>query len=111
MLRKILIAALAGLGLGYGSAFTFFTHSWTAIIAWGIAGAIVGAFAADGKQAIWMGGAFGAALAISFLLGVFGGTADKLPSYFVLVLVMLPVGALGGIVSAWVGHAIRRRVG
>ena len=107
---KLSASALIGVLIGYGSTFTLFTHSWTALVGWGIAGAIVGSFASTRKLALWMGGLYGAGLSITFLLGAFGGTPDKIPTYLLLVLVFTPIGAVGGLVSSYVGYAIHSSI-
>ena len=108
MKRNTPITALIGFLVGYSSTFTLFTHSWTAIIAWGIVGVVIGAFTIERNAALWNGFAYGALLSIAFLVGVFGGTADKIPSYLALVAALAPLGAIGGAIASALGFYVRR---
>jgi hypothetical protein len=98
--------ALVGIICGFISAHTLFSHSYTAIIFWGIVGLVVGWFTPN-EEVRTIGVHYGFMLILSFLLFNFGGTSDKLFVFILISLLFSIVGGLGGWLSVYVGHSIK----
>ena len=104
---QILLSVLAGLVVGFASARGLLLSSWVALLPWFVAGVLIGGFANARGLAIWSGAAYGVALSVSFLVTGFQGAPEQLQSFLILTALLSIVGAAGGIVSAWVGYAVR----
>lgn len=109
MKNTLLVAGVVGLVVGYGSTFTLFIHSWTALLAWACIAVVLGAFTTTtDKEAIVGGALYGFLLCMAFLIGGFQGSSDKLPLFIALSGVLSMIGVVGGALASWVGlHAAR----
>ncbi len=102
------IAILVGAVVGILSAH-FALGPVASFIFWGVSGIALGLFVKDKKTIIWSGILYGILLSISFLFSSFGGTADKIAGYSIFILALCPVGALGGILTVFIGSKLRRK--
>lgn len=95
-----------GIICGFISAHTLFSHSYTAIIFWGVVGLITGWFTPN-KEIRTMGFSYGFMLILSFLLFNFNGTSNKLFGFILISLLFSIGGAFGGWLSVYVGNWTR----
>ncbi len=103
-------AAVAGIAAGLASLTPLLAGKWTNLILWAVVGLVIGLFA-SGRRAILLAGiVYGVFLSFTFLLAGFGGSPDKLPQFLVLTLGLSVVGALGGVVTVFIGSRLRRLV-
>jgi hypothetical protein len=107
----LIISAIVGIVCGIASVTVFVTAQWANLILWALAGIGLGFFAVGRRAVLWTGIVYGVFLSASFLLVGFQGTPDKLPAFLVLTLGLSVVGALGGIVTVFVGSQLRRLLG
>ncbi len=106
-LKKIILVSLAaGLLAGVASNTLFLRGTWLNIPFWGIIGVVIGGFTQNKQERIWSGIWFGVALGLAFMVSAFGGTPDKIPAYAVLTIIVCVAGALGGLVSVFIGSWI-----
>src|SRR6185369_5503395 len=97
------LSAVVGVCTGLLSTYPVMLSVVASLVFWAMVGLGLGFFADERKTVMYSGGAYGVALAISFLLSRFGGTAQQLPSYLLLVFGLSLVGMAAGIVTAWLG--------
>jgi hypothetical protein len=79
------------------------------LLPWAIIGCLLGLYSPTKKSALCNGAAYGFSIAYSFMLAGYSGTAPittRLAPFMVLGL----VGALGGLVLAYVGWAIKNYI-
>ena len=107
MRLKILLAGLSGVVCGTITAY-FFPRAWMDLALWVIAGILVGLFAASKKEVIWSGIIYGFLLTLSFLISGFQGSTDQLGVFALLCLALGAVGALCGLILAYIGSTLRR---
>jgi hypothetical protein len=103
-----LFSSLVGMMCGFISSHTLFSGSWLAIIFWGVVGLALGFFVNETAKASWCGVLFGLFLTVIFLLAGFQGTANNLPGFLLLTLVLSFVGMAGGAISVLSGRWLRR---
>ena len=103
-----IISGIIGLAAGLGTTYPYNLRFLPAIILWGVTGLIVGVLTKDNREATRAGIIYGVLLAISFLLSRFGGSPNKLPAYFLLILVLSIGAAIGGVIAALVGSKLKR---
>ncbi len=94
--------------LGFISAKTFFAHSWTALIPWGIAGLAVGLASKNRKSALWNGAIYGFFLPMSFTIFGFQGNNGSVPALLLLAIILGVIGAGCGMVLSLTGKSVRR---
>lgn len=105
---NVIAASLLGVLLGALGNQGVLRGSWLNLAVWGLAGGALGLFIADRKQATRAGLAYGASLLLAFMLSGFGGTADKLPGFLLLTLVITALGTLCGWIAVSAGSLLRR---
>jgi hypothetical protein len=103
----LIIAAIVGIACGLASQSSLLTGQWANLIVWAIAGIILGLFVAVRRMVVWVGIVYGVCLSFSFLLLGFHGSPDKLPGFLALTLGLSVIGAIGGIVTVFVGSRLR----
>ena len=106
----LIVAGIWGVLIGLGTTYPYSLRFLPAIILWGVGGLIVGFLTRNNSEALRAGTAYGVLLAVAFLLSRFGGSPDKLPSYFVLIAVLSVGAAIGGIIATYVGSKIKKLI-
>ena len=104
----VLIAAVVGIVCGLVSLSSLLAGQWASLIVWGLAGVVLGWFTAGRRLIVWTGVVFGVCLTLTFLLGGFRGSPDRLPGFLVLTLGLSVVGAIAGLVTVYIGSRLRR---
>lgn len=104
------ISAVVGIACGLASQSSLLAGQWLNLVLWGIVGVVLGIFTNERRMIVWAGILYGFSLSVSFLLAGFQGSADKLPGFLLLTLVLSVVGAMGGLVTVFVGSRLRRIV-
>ena len=99
-----LMSAILGAVVGLISAKTFFAHSWTALLPWGLIGLVVGYPAKTKKIVVMSGAIYGFILPVVFTLTGYQGSGPWKPAFFLLALVLGIVGAGCGIALALIGQ-------
>jgi len=74
---------------------------------WGLAGLGLGFFTSGRSSILWTGIVYGVSLSFSFLLSGFGGRPEVFLSFILLTLLLSVVGALGGILTVFIGSRLR----
>jgi hypothetical protein len=103
----LFVSALVGIVCGLASNSRLLAGQWANLVVWGIAGIVLGLFASGRRVIVWAGILFGFFLSISFLILGFQGSSDKLPAFLVLTLGLSVIGAVGGLVTVFVGSRLR----
>jgi hypothetical protein len=103
-------AVLVGAACGLASLSPWLAGQWANLIVWAVAGVALGLLAAGRRMIVGAGIVYGVCLSLTFLLGGFRGSPDKLPGLVVLTLALSVIGAIGGIVTVWAGSWLRGRV-
>ncbi len=103
----VLIAAIAGILCGLVCTYPAQLGPIPSIIIWTAGGILVGLLV-RGSRIILPGIVYGVVLSFVFLLSRFGGSLSKLPKYLLFVSAMSIAGAIGGVVSAFIGSKLRR---
>lgn len=80
------------------------------ILLWTVGGLIVGWLTQDQRTTIQSGVVYGMVLTSVFLFSRFGGTPDHILQYALFVAVMSIGGAIGGLVTAFIGAWLRKRI-
>jgi fucose 4-O-acetylase-like acetyltransferase len=106
----LFFSAALGIACGLASQSSFLAGQWANLILWGIAGVLLGLFTNGRRVMIWAGITYGVCLSIAFLLSGFQGSADKLPGFLALTLALSVIGAIGGLVTVFVGSRLRQIV-
>ena len=71
---------------------------------------MLGYFVARGTKAvIWLGILYGVFLSVFFLFSRFGGTSDKIFGYSLFVAALSIVGAVGGMITVFIGSQLQRK--
>ncbi len=104
----VVTAAIAGIVCGIASNHGFLQGQWLNLVLWGFVGAILGLFVNSRNSMLKTGTIFGIFLVLSFLYSGFQGTASVIPSFILLSIVLALLGALCGIVCAYVGFEGRK---
>ena len=104
----LIISGVVGIACGLVSHTPFLEGQWLNLAVWGIVGIALGLFTIGTRLTIWAGLVYGFCLSVTFLVSGFQGSADKLPAFLLLTLVLSLVGALGGLVTVYVGSRLRR---
>jgi uncharacterized membrane protein len=103
------LAAVVGIVCGFLS-----THAlnigWLNLVFWGAAGIALGYFSATKKDTLLVGAIYGFFLSISFLFSGFQGAPDKFAGFALFSLGLSIIGALGGLVSAFVGGWLKSKL-
>lgn len=105
--RLLFVSALVGIILGLISHISFLSGPVINLAMWGLAGFGLGFFAADRSSILWTGIVYGVSLSFSFLLSGFGGRPEVFPSFILLTLLLSVVGALGGLLTVFIGSRLR----
>jgi hypothetical protein len=103
----LIASAVAGIVCGLVSLTPFLAGQWANLVLWAVAGLVLGLFAAGRRMILWAGILFGVFLSFTFLLAGFQGSPDKLPGFLLLTLGLSVVGALGGLVTVFIGSRLR----
>src|SRR5262249_22474441 len=106
----LIAAAVAGLAAGLASVTPLLAGKWTNLVLWAVVGLVIGWFASGRREGLIAGIVYGVILSFTFLLAGFGGTPDRLPGFLLLTLGLSVVGALGGVVTVFMGSRLRRLV-
>jgi len=101
-------AGVVGIACGLASNTPWLAGKWLNLVVWALAGIALGFFAPGRAQIIWMGVVYGFLMSVTFLISGFQGTPDHLPGFLVLTLALSLVGALGGLVTVFIGSRLRR---
>ncbi len=104
----LFFSAVVGITCGLASQTSFLAGQWLNLVLWGIAGVVLGLFTTGRRLIVWTGIVYGFFLSVTFLISGFQGSADKLPGFLVLTLALSVIGAIGGLVTVWVGSRLRR---
>jgi hypothetical protein len=104
-----IIGGVMGVACGLISVTPWLTGRWVSLIIWGVVGVLLGLWVTKGRPVVWTGLVYGFCLSVTFLLAGFQGSADKLPAFLALTLVLSVVGAAGGLLTVFVGAWLRRR--
>src|ERR1051325_8125433 len=102
-----LISAVVGIVYGLASHISFLSAPLTNLALWGLAGLGLGFFANGRRMILWTGIVYGRCLSISFLASRFQGRPQSIPGFILLTLLLSVVGALGGVVTIFVGSKLR----
>jgi hypothetical protein len=106
----LIASAVAGIAAGLASLTPLLSGKWTNLVLWAVVGLIIGLFA-QGRRAILLAGiVYGVFLSFTFLLAGFGGSPDRLPAFLLLTLGLSLVGAIGGVVTVFIGSRLRQLV-
>lgn len=105
----LVLAIVVGAVVGWLCARVVFVGSAVALIPWALLGMLFGYFSPGWRFAVIVGAIYGFALADSFLIAGYEGTAP-LTSVILLFAALGLVGAVGGIVSALAGQGIYQLV-
>jgi hypothetical protein len=104
----LIVSGLVGIACGLVSHSRFLEGQWANLVVWGIVGVALGWFTNGTRQIVWVGIVFGFLLSVSFLISGFQGSADKLPGFLILTLVLSVAGIVGGLAAVFVGSRLRR---
>lgn len=105
---RCVIAAAIGGALGVIGARWVFVGSWLSLVPWGIAGLALGAWCSRLKAAILLGGCYGFALGVAFMVAGYRGSAallTRMPFFGIIGLIC----AMFGIGLTVVGSLISRQ--
>ena len=106
--RYSLIAIVIGIICGFLS-----THilliGWYNLFFWAAVGILIGWFGKEKKTTLWAGAWYGFFMSMSFLLSGFQGSSDKFFSFVIFSLGLSIVGALGGMLTAWIGYSFSKK--
>ena len=102
-----LLAAILGIVCGFLSTHAFYI-GWFDLVFWGVFGIGVGLCSGDKKTTAWAGIVYGFCLSISFLFSGFQGTSDKLLGFAALSFGLSIIGALGGLLTAYLGSWLKK---
>ena len=102
--RPVAVGVLTGLA----STYPWALGPQPSLVLWALVGTLSGLWIGRTGPILTCGIASGVALTVAFLYSRFGGAASSLPGYTIFVLAMSIVGAIGGIVTLFVGSRIRR---
>lgn len=103
----LFVSALVGIVCGLASQSSLLAGQWLNLVVWGIAGVVLGLFANGRRVMIWAGIVYGFFLSVTFLISGFQGSPDKLPGFLVLTLALSVIGAIGGLVTVFIGSRLR----
>ncbi|SRR5258706_8139816 len=103
-----IIAGVVGIACGLVSHTFLLEGQWFNLVVWGIAGIVLGVFAQGRRQFVGVGIVYGVFLSVTFLLSGFQGSPGNLPGFLVLTLLLSVVGALGGLVTVFIGSWLRK---
>jgi hypothetical protein len=106
--RMPIIGGVLGIACGLVSHTSFLEGKWANLIVWGLAGIVFGLFLRDTRQIVWAGIAFGFLLSVTFLIAGFQGSANNLPAFLLLTLVLSVFGIGGGLAAVFIGSRVRR---
>lgn len=102
-----LVSAMVGIVLGLISHISFLSGPLINLAMWGLAGLGLGFFASGRSSILWTGIVYGVSLSFSFLLSGFGGRPEAFPGFILLTLLLSVVGALGGLLTVFIGSKLR----
>jgi hypothetical protein len=108
---KIILSILAGVILGFLSARTIFVGSWLSLVPWAMAGLLVGYWSGK-RQAIINGALYGFAIAFTFMLAGYSGSASlvsRVPFFALLGLIGAVCGAALGFTGGRVRNLVEKR--
>jgi len=106
----VLVSAVVGMVLGLISHISFLSGPLINLALWGLAGLGLGFFATSRSSILWTGIVYGVSLSFSFLLSGFGGRPEVFPSFILLTLLLSVIGALGGLLTVFVGSKLRTSI-
>ncbi len=110
---KIIISILAGVILGFLSARYIFVGSWLSLIPWAIVGLVV-CYWSGKQQAIINGAIYGFAIAFTFMLAGYSGSASlisRVPFFAILGLIGALCGAALGFIGGRARDLVEKRPG
>jgi len=103
------IAGVVGIACGLASNTPVLAGRWANLIVWAVAGLVLGLFVTGRRLILSTGLVYGFVMSVTFLLSGFQGSRDKLPAFLGLTLALSLVGAVGGLVTVFIGSWIRQR--
>src|SRR4051812_779788 len=79
---------VVGLICGLVSHTSFLEGRWVNLIVWGLGGLGLGWFVQATRAMVWCGVVYGFVLAVTFLISGFQGSANNIPAFLILTLIL-----------------------
>jgi hypothetical protein len=107
---SVLTSSLVGVVFGILANYTVLQGSWFNLVVWALVGLLIGAFIEEARFIRWSGICYGTFLTAAFLVSGFQGSADKIPAFTLLTLVLCVVGAFCGWCLVVTGNWLKRKM-